>query len=71
MNVKVVLPHPHVTLRKKNPFTTIGSSSDNSDGGSLLRRSMSGIDPMADTLQKWKDSMKENDSIREEGDEGE
>ena len=64
---KVVLPNPHVTLRRKNTKEVVEPAS-----GLILRRSQSGLssqasnDPMAQTLQKWRESVVGKESIIEE-----
>ena len=70
---KVALPNPHITMRKKN---TIVGDDQHKTGGSVLRRSGTGSsilassseDPMASTLQKWREQVKDSESIIEEDD---
>ncbi|CDW84931.1 kinesin motor domain containing protein [Stylonychia lemnae] len=73
---KIVLPNPHITMRKKNTLkgdaiavddSVSGSQSMRRSGtGSILASNVSQQDPMAQTLQKWREQVKGEDKIMEE-----
>ena len=74
---KVVLPNPHVTMRRKNTLKEKqGEGGSMSPSANVLRRSTTGSvltqnqgeDPMASTLQKWREQVSERDLIAEEDD---